>query len=100
MAEPQRSADDWLKEVAERMRDEKQAGAAPSTEMLAVREFLAKLGSARRGYRVVGEIQHKLEKHHLRTSPDFQFEYIDNPISIELDDDRGSEDAKKKAARS
>ena len=97
MAEPQRSADDWLKEVAERMQDEKQAGAAPSAEMLTVREFLAKFGNARRGARVVGEIRHNLEKHHLRTSPDFQFEYIDNPISIELDD-REAEDAEEKSA--
>ena len=88
MAEPQRSAGDWLKEVAQRMQDEKQAGTAPSAEMLTVREFLAKFGIARRGGRIVGEIQHKLEKHHLRTFPDFRFEYIDNPISIELDDDR------------
>ena len=92
MSEPRHSADDWLREVAERMKSEKQRGAVPSTEQLTVREFLAKFDYARRGYRVVREIGHKLEKHHLRTSPDFQFEYIDNSISIELDDDMEGED--------
>ena len=98
MSEPKHSADGWLGEVAERMQGEKQRGAAPSAEELTVREFLAKFDYARRGYRVVREIRHELEKHHLRTSPDFQFEYIHNSISIELDDDIEGEDDEEESA--
>ena len=87
MSEPQKSVDDWLNEMAQRMQGEKDAGAAPIPETLTVREFLAKFGNARRGHWVVSSIRQQLERHHLRTSPDFQFEYIDNPISIERDDD-------------
>ena len=87
MSEPQKSVDDWLNGVAQRLREEKDAGAAPTPESLTVREFLAKFGNARRRHRVVSSIRQKLEKYHLRTSPDFQFEYIDNLISIERDED-------------
>ena len=87
MSEPQKCVEDWLNEVAQRMQGEKNAGAAPIPETLTVREFLAKFGNARRGHWVISSIRQQLEKHHLRTSPDFQFEYIDNPILIERDDD-------------
>lgn len=87
MSESQKSIDDWLNDIAQRLREEKDAGAAPTPESLTVREFLAKFGNARRGHWVVSSIRRKLEKHHLRTSPDFQFEYIDNQVSIERDDD-------------
>ena len=98
MSEPEYSVDDWLHDAAQRMRDEREQGAAPRAEKLTVREFLAKFGYARRGYRVVREILHMLEKHHLRTSPDFQFEYIDNSVSIELDDDMEAEEEDERAS--
>ena len=84
MSEPENSVDTWLCDVRQRMLDESKAGAAPKAETLTVREFLDKFGNARRGYRVVGAVQRKLDKYHLCTSPNFEFEYIDNPISIEL----------------
>ena len=86
MSEPKKSVDSWLKEVAKRQQGEKKAGAAPKAEELTVREFLDKFNKARRGYRVVGIIRQELEDYGLRTSPDFEFEYIDNSISIELDE--------------
>lgn len=92
MSEPEHSVDDWLHDAAQRMRDEKEQGAAPRAEKLTVREFLAKFDYARRGYRVVREIRHRLEKHHLRTTPDFQFHNIHSSISIELDDNLEAED--------
>ena len=97
MPDPQNSVDDWLHKVAQRIQSEKKAGAAPIPETLTVREFLAKFGNARRGNWVVSSIRQQLEKHHLRTSPDFQFEYIDNNISIERDDDNDAIDEKKKS---
>jgi len=87
MSEMNNLADEWLKNVASRMQDDKQNRAAIRAEKLTVREFLAKFGRARRRDGVVREIRHKLEEHNLRTSPDFEFAYIDNSISIELDDD-------------
>lgn len=95
MSELKYSVDDWLRESAKRMRGEKKAGAAPKAERLTVREFLAKFGNARRGYRVVAGIRRRLEKHKLRTSPDFQFRYIDNVISVELDEDSEARDSEK-----
>ena len=98
MSEPQHSAEDWLHEVGKRMQDEKQSGTAIRAEILTVREFLAKFGKARRGHWVVSDIRHKLDIHHLRTSPDFQFQFIDSPISIELDDDMETEDDEEESA--
>ena len=82
MPEPQKFGEYWLHEVAQRMQDEKDAGAAPSPERLTVRQFLAKFGRARRGHSIISSIRQQLEQHSLRTSPDFEFEYIDNPIHI------------------
>ena len=87
MSESCNSVDSWLHEVAERMRDEQSAGAAPRAEKLTVRQFLAKFGRARRGYRVVRSVRGKLDQHNLRTSPDFEFAYIDSPVLVQLDDD-------------
>ena len=93
----QNSLDVWLRDVTERMQGERKAGAAPKAETLTVRQFLNKFGNARRGYRVVGAVRQQLEKYHLRTSPDFEFEYIDTPISIELDNDVRAKDTEKKS---
>ena len=96
MSDPLKSVDDWLCEVAQRMQRDKDAGAAPKPETLTVRELLAKFGNIRRGQWVVSSIRQQLEKHNLRTSPDFQYEYIDNPISLEHDDDDEATDEAKK----
>ena len=87
MPEANRPASEWLNEVATRMQAEREAGAAVAAERLTVRELLAIFGYARRGQLVVREIRHTLETFNLRTSPDFEYVYIDNSISIELDDD-------------
>ena len=68
-----------MKEVA--------AGAAPKGEEITVRELLSRFGYARRGRWVVAEIRNALEDRKLRTSPDFEFEWVDNQISIALDVD-------------
>lgn len=78
------NVEDWLDEVAARLRAETEAGAAPRGEELTVRGLLNQFGYSRRGIVVVGMIRGALEKRQLRTSPDFEFEWIDNPISIML----------------
>ena len=79
------SAEEWLNQVAARLQSEIGAGAAPSGEVITVRELLSRFGYARRGHWVVAEIRNALEDRQLRTSPDFEFEWVDNQISIILD---------------
>ena len=73
---------EWLDEVATRLRAEIDGGAAPKGEEITVRELLNRFGYARRGIVVVAVIRGALEERQLRTVPDFEFEWIDNPISI------------------
>lgn len=86
MAEQTQSPNDWLQKVAEKMKAERQGGAKPTAQELTVRELLGEFGYVRRGYWIVREIRRLLEKHDLRTSPDFEMEYLDDPILIELHD--------------
>ena len=74
----------WLDEVAARLQREIRDGAAPTGEEITGRELLGRFGYARRGRWVVAEIRSALEKRDLRTTPDFEFEWVDNPISIVL----------------
>ena len=62
MSETKHSVDDWLNEVSKQMQGAKQAGTAVNTEMLTIREFLAKFGNSRRGGRIIRDIRHKLEE--------------------------------------
>ena len=87
MPELLNSADDWLKDLAERMKNELNADAAPTVEKLTVRRFLDQFGYYRRGPNVVSMIRSALESHGLRTTPDFEYEYVDDYISVELDVD-------------
>lgn len=80
------SATDWLDQVATRQREEIEAGAAPKSEESTGRQLLNRFGYARRGPRVVAKIRRELEERQLRTSPDFEFEWVDNPLLIILDD--------------
>ena len=70
---------EWLAEIANRLKNDNEA-----TETLTVRQFLAKFGYARRGWWFVSQIRNYLEELELRTEPDFQFEFIDDDISILL----------------
>ena len=75
----------WLDQVAARLRAEVDAGAAPQGEETTGRELLNRFGYTRRGRWVVAAIHTALEERQLRTSPDFEFEWVDNPILIVLD---------------
>ena len=85
---------EWLDEVASRLRTEIEAGAAPGREETTGRELINRFGYARRGRWIVAEIKRALEERDLLTSPDFEFEWVDNPISITLKNDtEGTEKA-------
>ena len=78
--------EDWLDEIAKRLRDEIEAGAAVRAEKTTGRELLSRFGYARRGRHIVVEIRTALEARQLFTTPDFEFEWVDNEIEIVLDD--------------
>lgn len=69
-------ADEKLKNICEQLKN----GVAPPKET--VRAFLLWFGYARRGYRVVGWVRHRLEQFGLTTQPDFEYAYIDGYISF------------------
>ncbi|MDE0207003.1 MAG: hypothetical protein OXP66_13375 [Candidatus Tectomicrobia bacterium] len=95
MTEQTYSPDDWLHKTAEKMKAERRGGAKPKAQVLTVRKLLDEFGYVRRGYWIVSEIRRLLEKHNLRTSPDFEMENLDDPISIELNDSNGATNAEK-----
>lgn len=66
------------------MKDDFSKGAAPTPHRLTVREFLAQYGYSRRGVSIVNHVRNRLEELCLRTVPDFEFEWIDSTISVEL----------------
>jgi predicted transcriptional regulator len=69
-------ADEKLKNICEQLKK----GVAPPKET--VRSFLLWFGFARRGYRVVHWVRHRLDEHGLTTQPDFEYAYIDGYISF------------------
>ena len=71
------------------VRDQIDKGVAPPTE--SVRSLLIWFHSSRRGWRVCSEINDTLKKHGLKTSPDFEYAYIDSFIQfLPNTDDSGS----------
>ena len=60
--------------------DQLKKGIAPPTET--VRSFLLWFGASKRGYRLSRRIKGALERHGLRTDPDFEDAYIDGQITF------------------
>src|SRR5205807_8018841 len=69
-------ADEKLKNICEQLKK----GVAPPKET--IRSFLLWFGFARRGYRVVRWVRHRLDQYGLTTQPDFEYAYIDGYISF------------------
>jgi CBS domain-containing protein len=67
-----------LKEISARLKK------GEKIDTITPRELLQWFGAKRRGWHVVREIKDALYNHDLRTDPDFEFEYFDGPIKIEL----------------
>ena len=84
-------ASERLREIADRLKAESSGGATPTGESTTVRDLIGWFGYSRRGARVNGLIRARLAKLDLRTVPDFEHEYIDAPIMIELDMDAADE---------
>ena len=77
--------DDWLGQVAQRMKDEMENGNAPTPERITARELVGKYGYAIRGPWINSTIQNRLEELDLRAVPDFTITWQGATISIELD---------------
>ena len=76
-----------LHEIAESMKAELNSGAMPTGERTTVRKLLNWFGYVRRGPWIVARIRAMLAELYLRIVPDFEREYIDGEILIELDMD-------------
>ena len=76
--------DEWLTDVAQKMRDAQAGGLAPTPERLTVRELLAKYGFMRRGDWIKTRIRSKLEELQLLTTPDFASAWLGDAIAITL----------------
>ena len=76
-----------LSEIAMKIKDAVQKGAAPTPEKLTVREILSWYDYARRGPVIVSRIRNDLERLDLRTNPDFEVVWINSTVSIELQPD-------------
>lgn len=84
MSDLRSRVDSWFTDLAARMQADADRDAAPEGEKLTVRQLLGRFDYVRRGSYFVSVIRERLEAHGLRTSPDFEFEYVENSISIEL----------------
>ncbi len=71
-----------LKEIAHKMKEDRERGLAPSSVTPTVREFMSWFGYARRGLWIVERVREELEANGLHTEPDFQHAYVDGPISF------------------
>ena len=75
--------DAWLKDLADRMKQESDDGNVPISEVLTVREFVGRFGYLRRGTFLVSHGRERMEELKLRTNPDFEYTYPDAKISVE-----------------
>ena len=71
-----------LKEIAQKMQEDRDKGLAPSPPIPTVREFMSWFGYARRGLWFVERVREELEANGLHTEPDFQQAYVDGPIAF------------------
>ena len=74
-----------LKEIARKAEQALEKGRAPQSRHTTIRGLLGWYGYARRGVHVVAKIRRDLKRFELRTVPDFEYGWIDERISIELD---------------
>ena len=78
------SGEDYLNQIANRMKHEASEGAKPRPERITVRNLLGKYGYQRRSKHIVSRIRNTLEKLELQIVPDFEYWYIDYDVSILL----------------
>ena len=77
---------EWLDGIAARLKEERANGSWPQGEAATGRELLRRFGYSRRGRWIVADIREALESRRLRTLPDFEFVWVDDPLEIILVD--------------
>ncbi len=75
----------WLKEIADRMKEAIANGAAPTPERITVRELMGRFGYQKRRDSIVSHIRNSLERFNLVTDQDFGVGWIDSRITIQYD---------------
>lgn len=95
-----RNGEQWLRDVAQRLRDEAEGGALPAPERTTVRGLLEHFCYERRGSIINRRIQNLLEELDLKTEPDFLVEWIDAKISISSASSGGTQPAAGEAPES
>ena len=76
---------DKLAEIAQQMQEQSAKGAIPTPHEITPRELVRLYRYERRGASVNSRIRNDLEQVNLRVVPDFEFQYADSKIIIELD---------------
>lgn len=84
MSEQIKSVEEWLQNTAEQIQNDIDAGAAPDTAKITVRQFMERFGYYRRKQGVVDEIRKNMDKFGLLTNPDFEQGSIDKLITLQL----------------
>ena len=79
------AVNDRLAEIAQQMQEQSAKGAVPTPHEITPRELVRLYGYERRGASVNSRIRNDLEQVNLRVVPDFEFQYADSNILIELD---------------
>ena len=78
-------AKEWLSRVTERLKSEREQGAAQHAEQNTVRGLINRFGFERRSAWINGHINNVLDELELETVPDFTTMWLDAPIAIRLD---------------
>ena len=76
---------EWLGQLAERLKSEREQGAAQHPEQTTVRKLVNRFGFERRGSLINNRIHNLLDQFDLETVPDFSTVWLDSHISIRLD---------------
>ena len=78
-------AKEWLSGVSERLKSEREQGAAQHPEPNTVRGLINRFGFEKRGSWINGHINNVLDELELETVPNFTTMWLDAPIAIRLD---------------
>ena len=75
----------WLSGLADRLKSEREQGAAQHPEQTTVRGLVNRFGFERRGSWINGHINNVLDEFELETVPNFTTVWLDSHIAIRLD---------------
>ena len=89
---------EWLGAIANRLKAEREQGAAQQPEQTTVRGLVNRFGFERRGSWINDHIHNVLDQFELETVPDFSTVWLDSPIAIRLDSSKFPETSSSELA--